>query len=121
MTTGTKIFRITISILLALTMLWSIFVGLGLYAFGTRLIHTDDYGIWVSGISVERTNKGDILGDGTVYYDESNNILTFNNATIEYDNTVVYSEIDLQIQLIGENKFICTNEEYAIAGIHNRD
>ena len=49
-----------------------------------------------------------------MYYDESNNILTFDNATIEYDNTVVYSEIDLHIQLIGENKFICTNEEYAI-------
>ena len=49
-----------------------------------------------------------------MYYDESNNILTFNNATIEYENAVVYSEIDLHIQLIGENKFICTNEEYAI-------
>ena len=47
MTTGTKIFRTIISILLVLTMLWSIFVGLGLYAFGSRLIHTDEYGIWV--------------------------------------------------------------------------
>ena len=120
MTTGTKIFRITISILLALTMLWSIFVGLGLYAFGTRLIHTDDYGIWVSGISVERTNKGDILGDGTVSYDAGNNVLTFNNATIEYEDTVVYSTIDLHIQLIGENKIICTDEEYGI-GIYAGD
>ena len=120
MTTGTKIFRITISILLALTMLWSIFVGLGLYAFGTSLIHTDDYGIWVSGISVERTNKGDILGDGTVSYDAGNNVLTFNNATIEYEDTVVYSTIDLHIQLIGENKIICTDEEYGI-GIYAGD
>ena len=120
MTTGTKIFRITISILLALTMLWSIFVGLGLYAFGTRLIHTDDYGIWVSGISVERTNKGDILGDGTVSYNASNNVLTLNNATIEYADTVVYSTIDLHIQLIGENKIICTDEEYGI-GIYAGD
>ena len=120
MTTGTKIFRIIISVLLALTMLWSIFVGLGLYAFGTRLIHTDDYGIWVSGISVERTNKGDILGDGTVSYDASNNVLTFNNATIEYEDTAVYSTIDLHIQLIGENKIICTSEEYGI-GIYAGD
>ena len=120
MTTGTKIFRIIISVLLALTMLWSVFVGLGLYAFGTRLIHTDEYGIWVAGISVERTNKGDILGDGTVSYDAGNNVLTFNNATIEYEDTVVYSAIDLHIQLIGENKIICTDEEYGI-GIYAGD
>ena len=100
MTTGTKIFRIIISILLALTMLWSIFVGLGLFAFGTRLIHTEEYGIWVAGISVERSNKGDILGDGTVFYDASNNVLVLNNATIEYEDTVVYSTIDLHIQLL---------------------
>ena len=103
MTTGTKIFRIIISILLTLTMLWSIFVGIGLFAFGTRFIHTDEYGFWVAGISVERTNSGDILGDGTVYYDASNNVLIFNNATIEYEDTVVYSTIDLHIQLIGVN------------------
>ena len=120
MTTGTKIFRITISILLALTMLWSTFVGLVLYALGTMFIHTDEYGIWVAGISVERSNKGDILGDGTVSYDASNNVLTFNNATIEYEDTVVYSTIDLHIQLIGENKIICTDEEYGI-GIYAGD
>ena len=120
MTTGTKIFRITISILLALAMLWSVFVGLGLFVLGTRFIHTDEYGIWVSGISVERSNQGDILGDGTVSYDASNNVLIFNNATIEYEDTVVYSTIDLHIQLIGENKIICTDEEYGI-GIYAGD
>ena len=120
MTTGTKIFRIIISILLALTMLWSIFVGIGLFVLGTRFIHEDEYGIWVAGISVERSNQGDILGDGTVSYDDSNNLLTFNNATIEYEDTVVYSTIDLHIQLIGENKIICTDEEYGI-GIYAGD
>ena len=120
MATGTKIFRIIISVLLALTMLWSIFVGLGLFALGTRFIHTDEYGICIKGISVERTNKGDILGDGTVSYDAGNNVLTFNNATIEYEDTVVYSTIDLHIQLIGENKIICTDEEYGI-GIYAGD
>ena len=120
MTTGIKIFRIIISVLLALTMLWSVFVGLGLFALGTRFIHTDEYGISVNGISVERTNKGDILGDGTVSYNSSNNVLIFNNATIECEDTVVYSTIDLHIQLIGENKIICTDEEYGI-GIYAGD
>ena len=120
MTTGTKIFRITISILLALTMLWSRFVGIGLFALGTRFIHTDEHGIWVGGLPVERVNRGDILGDGTVSYDASNNVLIFNNATIEYEDVVVYSTIDLHIQLIGENKIICTDEEYGI-GIYAGD
>ena len=90
MTTGTKIFRITVSILLTLTMLWSIFVGLGLFALGTRFVNTTEYGIWVAGVSVERSNKADILGDGTVSYN-ANNLLIFNNATIEYEDTVVMS------------------------------
>ena len=120
MTTGTKIFRIIISILLALTMLWSIFVGIGLFALGTEFIHTDKYGIWVAGISVERSNKDDILGDGSVSYDSSNNVLTFNGATIECEDTVVYSTVDLHIQLIGENKIICTDRKYGI-GIYAGD
>ena len=118
MTKGTKIFRITISILLALTMIISAF-----FVFVFCLdFEKSPYGIYVAGIAISRANDEDVLGDGTVYYDESNNILTFDHATIEYGNTVVYSEIDLHIQLIGENKFICTNEEYAIgvfAGDYN--
>ena len=116
MTKGTKVFRIIISILLALTMIISAFFAVVFCLYFAK----DPYGIYVAGIAVNRDNNEDILGDGTVYYDESNNILTFNNATIEYKNTVVYSEIDLHIQLIGENKFICTNEKYAI-GIYAGD
>ena len=116
MTKGTKVFRIIISILLVLTMIISAFFAVVFCLYFAK----DPYGIYVAGIAVNRDNNEDILGDGTVYYDESNNILTFNNATIEYENTVVYSEIDLHIQLIGENKFICTNEEYAI-GIYAGD
>ena len=116
MTKGTKVFRIIISILLALTMLCSAFFAVAFCAYFAK----DPFGIYVAGIAVNRDNNEDILGDGTVYYDESNNTLTFNNATIEYKNTVVYSEIDLHIQLIGENKFICTNEEYPI-GIYAGD
>ena len=102
MTKGTKIFRIIISVLLALTMLISAFFAVVFCLYFAK----EPYGIYVSGIAINRSNSEDVLGDGKVYYDESNNILTFDNATIEYDNTVVYSEIDLHIQLIGENKFI---------------
>jgi hypothetical protein len=55
-----------------------------------------------------------------VYYDAQNNILTFNNATIESADWSVYSNIDLNIQLIGENKFVCNNEEYS-AGVYIGD
>ena len=116
MTKGTKVFRIIISILLALTMLCSAFFAVAFCAYFAK----DPFGIYVAGIAVNRDNNEDILGDGTVYYDENNNILTFNNATIESETTVVYSKIDLNIQLIGENKFICANEEYPI-GIYAGD
>ena len=116
MTKGTKIFRITISILLALTMLISAFFA----CFFCLYFAKDPYGIYVAGVAVNRGNDDDILGDGTVYYDESNNVLTFNNATIECEGTVVYSKIDLLVQLIGENKIICTDEEYGI-GIYAGD
>ena len=110
MTKGTKAFRITISILLALTMLISAFFAFFFCVYFAK----DPYGIYVAGIAVNRGNDDDILGDGTVYYDEMNNILTFNNATIEYENTIVYSAIDLTIVLIGENKFVSTSDVYSI-------
>ena len=116
MTKGTKIFRIIISILLAITMLISAFFAF----FFCLYFAKDPYGIYVAGVAVNRDNDDDILGDGTVYYDESNNVLTFNNATIECEGTVVYSKIDLLVQLIGENKIICTDEEYGI-GIYAGD
>ena len=86
MTKGTKIFRIIISILLAITMLISAFFAF----FFCLYFAKDPYGIYVAGVAVNRDNDDDILGDGTVYYDESNNVLTFNNATIECEGTVVY-------------------------------
>ena len=107
MTKGTKIFRIIFCVLLALTMLCSAFFAV----FFCLYFSKDPYGIYVAGVSVNRGNQNDILGDGSVFYDANNNILVFDNATIEYEKTVVYSKIDLNIQLIGENKFICTGAE----------
>ena len=68
MTKRTKIFKIVICVLLALTMIWSAFSFL-MYIF-------KDYGIYVTGALVTNRNANDILGDGTVYYDVYNkNIL----------------------------------------------
>ena len=120
MTKGTKIFRIVVCVLLALTMIWSAICGVALILGGKHLVLTAVYDIMVAGVHVTRNNKDDVLGDGTVYYDAGNNILTFNNATIESEDWSVYSNIDLNIQLIGENKFVCTNEEYS-AGVYISD
>ena len=120
MTKGTKIFRIVVCVLLALTMIWSAICGVALILGGKHLVLTAVYDIMVAGVPVTRNNKDDVLGDGTVYYDEYNNILTFNNATIESEDWSVYSNLDLNIQLIGENKFICRNEGYS-AGVYAGD
>ena len=116
MTKGTKIFRITICVLLALTMIISAFFA----AFFCLYFLKEPYGIYVAGMPVNRSNQDDILGDGTVYYDANNNILVLDNATIASEDTVVYSKIDLHIQLFGENKFVCTSEEYG-TGIYAGD
>ena len=116
MTKGTKIFRIIIRILLALTMLCSAFFA----GFFCLYFFKVPYGIYVAGVPVNRSNQDDILGDGTVHYDANNNILVLDNATIASEDTVVYSKIDLHIELIGENKLICTNEEYGV-GIYAGD
>ena len=122
MTKGTKIFRIIISVLLALTMLCSAFFALAFCVYLSEEVLEEEYGIYVAGVPVTRKNEDDVLGDGTVSYDSTNNILTLDNATIESEDTVVYSMTDLHIQLIGENKVVCTNEEYCVgvfAGNYN--
>ena len=115
MTKGTKAFRIIISVLLALTILWTVFISCAFFACGMNFVLTDEYGIQVAGVSVTRSNKNDVLGDGTVSYSASTNTLTFNNAVIEHSSAVVYSEIDFRINLIGENNFICKEGGYVSA------
>ena len=112
MTKGTKIFRVAVCVLLGLIILWGAFMTLVGVFFAKTYIHREDYGIWVTGVSVTRDNEDDILGDGTVSYNASTNTLTFQNALIESDHAIVGSEIDLRIKLVGENKFICKDAEY---------
>ena len=120
MTKGTKIFRITICVLLALTMIWGLLCGVALIFGGKYLGHKAIYNIYVAGVTVNAFNADDNLGDGTVSYDPVSNILTFNNAAIESESWPVYSQIDLNIELIGENKLICKNEVYS-GGVYAGD
>lgn len=117
----TKVFRITICVLLALTMLWSGFLGFALLSdrFQER-VFAEKYGLWITNVRVTSDNAEDILGDGTVRYDAYDNTLTFENALIESENTIIYSVNDLNVQLIGENKFICKNESQSF-GIYAGD
>ena len=120
MTKGTKIFRIVVCVLLALTMIWSAVWGAAFILLGKNLAFTAVYDIYVAGKLVNAFNADDVLDDGTVYYDVYNNILTFNNATIESEDWPLYSKKDLNIELIGENKFVCNKKEYS-AGIYAGD
>ena len=120
MTKETKNFRILICILLALTMICSVFFAVLFVLHIEKDVMAEEYGIYVAGVPVTPDNEDDILGDGTVCYDPYNNILIFDNATIEFEYTTVYSKIDLTIQLIGENTFVSTYEDYSI-GIYASD
>lgn len=111
MTKGTKI----IAVLLGITMLWTAFITLAFFACGKTLVLDNDYNIIVAGVDVTRSNKDDILGDGTVSYNASTNTLIFDNAHIEFDNAIVYTTTDLKIMLYGENKFICKDADYIAA------
>ena len=118
MSNGTRAFRIIICILLGITMLWTAFIS---YAFiyvtkeDSANKRNEKYGIQVAGKSVTVGNAHDVLGDGTVYYDDFLNVLTLNNATIECEGSAIYSQIDLTIELIGENKFICNGKDLTYA------
>ena len=116
----TKVFKIIVCTLLSFTILWSVLCGIALILGCKHLVLTADYDFFVAGVPVRPNNASNILGDGTVYYDVNNNILTFENAAIESEQWGVYSKTDLNIQLIGKNKIVCTNEEYS-GGIYAGD
>ena len=118
MTKGTRAFRIIISILLAITMLWTAYIS---YAFiyitkeNNQIRRDERYGIYVAGIDVTWGNCHDILGDGTASYNYVSNILTLKNATIACEGSAIYSQRDLTVELIGENTFICSGRDLTYA------
>ena len=97
MTKGTLIFRIIISTLLGLCIVCTAFFSVLFVAYLEEKVVQEEYGIFVAGVPVTLDNRKDILGDGTVSYSASQNLLTFENATIEYFDSVVYSKIDIKI------------------------
>lgn len=62
-----------------------------------------DYNLSVAGVQVTSDNRRDILGDGTVKFDPSTNILTLNNAHITTTTDGIWSNRDLIIECTGEN------------------
>ncbi|MBR3473012.1 MAG: BspA family leucine-rich repeat surface protein [Prevotella sp.] len=63
-----------------------------------------EYNLTVNGIKITSSNADDVLGDGTVSYNEISSILTLNNANLTNDG--IDNEIDdrdLTINLIGSN------------------
>jgi hypothetical protein len=110
MTKGTKIFRIIISTLLGLTIVLGAFFAYAFVLYVDRDFLDAEYGITVAGVEVTRSNKDDVLGDGTVSYNAAAQLLTFDHAEIQYDDTLVYARIDLMIELVGENKFVLSGD-----------
>ena len=72
--------------------------GLG----GPGYLTAVSYGITVSGKAVTFANKYDVLGNETVYYDDSNNILTLNNASLTSINIASSTPKNLRILVWGD-------------------
>ena len=110
MTKGTLIFRIVISVLLVATVLLAGFTAVGLMFYAKNYVHQSGFGFFVNGIEVTRENMNDVFGDGTVWYTSGDNMLHFKNANIVCDNAAIYSKVDLHVELIGENRFLCKDQ-----------
>ncbi len=76
--------------------------------------YTKNYGLYVKGEQVTFDNSGDILGDGTVSYDEISKTLTLNNANITYDDwEVIAIYQDLTINCVGTNTLTTNSDSYS--------
>lgn len=124
MTNEVRKFKITVSIILAVMVLWTAFISAAFFYHNrsdTIRREGERFGIYVCGIPVQYKNAADVLGDGTVMYDPGANMLTLSNATLEYGGSAaIFAEKDLTIVLEGENRIICTGTESAM-GIYVSD
>ncbi len=76
------------------------------------------YNVWVKGAQVSSTNYADILGDGTVSYNDATKTLTLNNATISCDGKTAINIAESQpftIECIGTNTITTTGNGFAVA------
>ncbi len=91
--------------------------GTFLYEDGMFTAKPTEYGVSVSGVPVNIINYRDVLGDGTVYYNVDTNTLTLNNAnlTVTGQSAGIFTEKDLNIELLGENYLSVSNDSTEIA------
>ena len=68
--------------------------------------------VWVAGIQIDANNLTDVLGDGTVSYDPSANVLTLNGFVYEGTDVGIYTAMSVNIVLLGENTIY--TEDYGI-------
>lgn len=106
-----KVFKVITSVIAAVLLLACVFSAIVFWFVSLTFLHTREYGIYVAGVSVTRENQSDVLGDGTVSYDPSMNAVIFDNATIESEYAMVGALDDIQIYLVGENKFVCKDSD----------
>lgn len=70
----------------------------------------EEYNLWVEDVRVTSANAADVLGDASVRYNPETATLTLSDATIDgYSkidsfDSAIYSNDDLSIELIGDNK-----------------
>lgn len=77
-----------------------------------RYVAPTNYDLIVNGVQVNSDNASDILGDGTVSYYASTNMLLLNNARIECEegNFLDFSTEGLTVYLVGENIVTCYDD-----------
>lgn len=105
---GMLIFRISICVVLVLSIAASIVLGVELskVAKNQKERESQSLGILVAGVSITEKNASDVMGDGKVQYDVQQNLLTFDNVLLDSETYAIRSNKDLTVNLIGENKFI---------------
>ena len=91
-----------------------------------KIAPTAAYNVWVQGVQITDSNKDDVLDDGgTVKFAPETATLTLNNADItdapvpDYANLTagIYSEIDLTLELVGDNTVTGTSATNDSVGI----
>ena len=73
-------------------------------------IEASQYNLWIRETQVTSSNCSDILGDGTVSFDYTTNILTLNNAEINdvFAHGITNEIYGLKINLVGDNVIACS-------------
>jgi len=76
-------------------------------------VNAASYDLKIKGVQVTDANKNDVLGDGTVRYQDSNNVLVITNANISYVSSVIYVGSTMsklfEIKFYGNNTLTSTS------------